>query len=134
MVPEIVKAVVQHYTLDDIQTFFERQEKRTEVKTDRAEIMIFGPFIIELIREVQINLQVRIDLTLTTTRNKYKWAEISERYVQQAQVPLKVEGVEGSFDAFCLERKGLRVLYHGGVEFLEFGTIEIAYQHVGDMI
>lgn len=130
MVPEIVQPLIRHYILEDIQTYIERQEKNTRIEEDRAEVKVFGPFFEQLNRDVVLNVQVRIDLTLTVQRDLYRWQRIADRYVQQAKVPVKIE----ADDPFCLQLRDIKVLYRGGTEFLEYCTIEVSYQHIGDEV
>jgi len=134
MIPEFFKAFVKHYTLEGIQTFVERQEKRTDIQIDRAEIKMFGPFMIELNQEVQVDVKLRIDLTLTVTRNKYRWTEVLERYLDESRKPVRVILDSETDEGVCLTLKKTKPLYHGGIEFLEFGTIEFEYQYIGDLI
>jgi len=121
MIPDLVQAIYTHYTLEDVQTFIERQNKKTEVQGNRAEIHVFGPFVHQSADSQIVDFKVYINLTFVSDRNVYSWTQFAQRYVDRANTPLR-------FGDYCLTLREIRVIYKGGQDFLEFCSVEISYQ------
>jgi len=122
MIRDLLQGIYTHYTLEDVETLVERQNKKTEVVDKRAELHIYGPFYHRVQQDDIMSLKVYIHLTFRSDRNVYTWGDLAQKYVDRANTPLRI-------DDFCLVLQDVRVIYRGGLDFLEFCTVEVAYQY-----
>ncbi len=124
---DLLQAVYNHYTLDDMQTYYEGQAKPTDVTTHRCEIHLFGPFTNYIGRSGYMTWKVYLYLTLKLGSGVYNWSDIVDRYIAQAHKTLVFRDDDGNpVDCSALDR--IKVVYHGATEFLEYCQIAIEYQ------
>lgn len=128
---DLLATVYKHYTLTDttppIQTYYEGQAKPTNVSTHRCEIKLYGPFTNYIGRNGYESWKVYIELTLVLGSGVYNWADIADLYIAQAHLPLTFLDEEGEI-VDCISLDGIKVVYRGAIEFLEYCRIEIEYQ------